>query len=103
MDAVFDSVSVVTTFKDELAKHGVIFCSMSEALREHGDLVKQYLGSVVPQGDNYYAALNAAVFSDGSFVSVLAGVRSNIRLAAVNTSSTAICCIQLSSPRKQVG
>ena len=68
VDAVFDSVSVVTTFKDTLRKSGVIFCSISEALREHPDLVKKYLGSVVPQGDNYYAALNAAVFSDGSFV-----------------------------------
>src|SRR4029078_11817557 len=67
---VFDSVSVVTTFKDELAKAGVIFCSMSEAVREHPDLVKKYLGSVVPQGDNFYAALNSAVFSDGSFVYV---------------------------------
>ena len=68
IDAVFDSVSVVTTFKAELAKAGVIFCSISEALREHPELVKKYLGSVVPQGDNFYAALNAAVFSDGSFV-----------------------------------
>ncbi|MCB1473883.1 MAG: Fe-S cluster assembly protein SufB, partial [Rhodobiaceae bacterium] len=68
IDAVFDSVSVVTTFKDELAKHGIIFCSISEALREHPELVKQYLGSVVPVSDNYYATLNSAVFSDGSFV-----------------------------------
>ncbi|HRO50458.1 MAG TPA: Fe-S cluster assembly protein SufB, partial [Hyphomicrobium sp.] len=70
VDAVFDSVSVVTTFKEELAKAGVIFCSMSEAVREHPELVKKYLGTVVPQGDNYYAALNSAVFSDGSFVYV---------------------------------
>ena len=70
VDAVFDSVSVVTTFKDELAKAGVIFCSISEAVREHPELVKKYLGSVVPQSDNYYAALNAAVYSDGSFVYV---------------------------------
>jgi Fe-S cluster assembly protein SufB len=81
VDAVFDSVSVVTTFKDELAKHGVIFCSISEALREHPELVKQYLGSVVPQGDNYYAALNAAVFSDGSFVYVPPGVRCPMELS----------------------
>jgi Fe-S cluster assembly protein SufB len=81
VDAVFDSVSVVTTFKDELAKAGVIFCSISEALREHPVLVKQYLGSVVPQGDNYYAALNAAVFSDGSFVYVPPGVRCPMELS----------------------
>src|SRR5918994_1114096 len=70
VDAVFDSVSVVTTFKAELAKAGVIFCSISEAVREHPELVKKYLGSVVPQGDNFYAALNSAVFTDGSFVYV---------------------------------
>ncbi|MEP6827689.1 MAG: Fe-S cluster assembly protein SufB [Aestuariivirga sp.] len=81
VDAVFDSVSVVTTFKDELAKAGVIFCSISEALREHPALVKQYLGSVVPQGDNFYAALNAAVFSDGSFVYVPPGVRCPMELS----------------------
>ncbi len=81
VDAVFDSVSVVTTFKDELAKAGVIFCSISEALREHPELVKKYLGSVVPQGDNYYAALNAAVFSDGSFVYVPPGVRCPMELS----------------------
>ena len=67
------SVSVVTTFKAELAKAGVIFCSISEALREHPELVRKYLGSVVPQGDNFYAALNSAVFSDGSFVYVPRG------------------------------
>ncbi|HEY5363222.1 MAG TPA: Fe-S cluster assembly protein SufB, partial [Aestuariivirga sp.] len=81
VDAVFDSVSVVTTFKDELAKAGVIFCSISEALREHPELVKKYLGSVVPQGDNFYAALNAAVFSDGSFVYVPPGVRCPMELS----------------------
>jgi len=81
VDAVFDSVSVVTTFKDELAKAGVIFCSISEALREHPELVKKYLGSVVPQGDNYYAALNSAVFSDGSFVYVPEGVRCPMELS----------------------
>ena len=68
VDAVFDSVSVHTTFKDKLAAAGVIFCSFSEAVREHPDLMRKYLGSVVPQADNYYAALNSAVFSDGSFV-----------------------------------
>ena len=81
VDAVFDSVSVVTTFKDELAKAGVIFCSISEALREHPDLVQKYLGSVVPQSDNYYAALNSAVFSDGSFVYVPEGVRCPMELS----------------------
>ncbi|AHB49442.1 cysteine desulfarase [Hyphomicrobium nitrativorans NL23] len=81
VDAVFDSVSVVTTFKEELAKAGVIFCSMSEAVREHPELVKKYLGSVVPQGDNFYAALNSAVFSDGSFVYVPEGVRCPMELS----------------------
>ncbi len=81
VDAVFDSVSVVTTFKAELAKAGVIFCSISEALREHPDLVKKYLFSVVPQTDNYYAALNSAVFSDGSFVYVPPGVRCPMELS----------------------
>ena len=74
-------VSVVTTFKDELAKAGVIFCSISEALREHPELVKKYLGSVVPQGDNFYAALNAAVFSDGSFVYVPPNTRCPMELS----------------------
>ncbi|MEM9092748.1 MAG: Fe-S cluster assembly protein SufB [Cyanobacteria bacterium P01_F01_bin.53] len=68
VDAVFDSVSVATTFKKDLAKHGVIFCSISEAVQEYPELVEKYLGSVVPIGDNYFAALNSAVFSDGSFV-----------------------------------
>ena len=81
VDAVFDSVSVVTTFKEELAKAGVIFCSISEALREHPDLVRKYLGSVVPQSDNYYAALNSAVFSDGSFVYIPEGVRCPMELS----------------------
>ena len=81
VDAVFDSVSVVTTFKDELKKAGVIFCSISEAVREHPELVKKYLGSVVPQSDNFYAALNSAVFSDGSFVYVPEGVRCPMELS----------------------
>jgi Fe-S cluster assembly protein SufB len=81
VDAVFDSVSVATTFKKELAKAGVIFCSISEALREHPELVKKYLGSVVPQSDNYYAALNSAVFSDGSFVYIPPGVRCPMELS----------------------
>ncbi|CAM5767448.1 Fe-S cluster assembly protein SufB [Labrys miyagiensis] len=81
VDAVFDSVSVVTTFKDELAKAGVIFCSISEALREHPDLVKKYLGTVVPVTDNFFATLNSAVFSDGSFVYVPPGVRCPMELS----------------------
>jgi len=81
VDAVFDSVSVVTTFKAELAKAGVIFCPMSEAVREHPELVKQYLGSVVPTSDNFFATLNSAVFSDGSFVYVPPGVRCPMELS----------------------
>jgi len=81
VDAVFDSVSVVTTFKAELRKAGVIFCSISEALQEHPELVRKYLGSVVPQSDNFYAALNAAVFSDGSFVYIPEGVRCPMELS----------------------
>jgi Fe-S cluster assembly protein SufB len=81
VDAVFDSVSVATTFRDKLAKLGVIFCSFSEAVREHPELVKQYLGSVVPHTDNFFAALNAAVFSDGSFVFVPKGVRCPMELS----------------------
>ena len=81
VDAVFDSVSVVTTFKDELKKAGVIFCSMSEAIREYPDLVRKYLGSVVPTTDNFFATLNAAVFSDGSFVYVPPGVRCPMELS----------------------
>ena len=81
VDAVFDSVSVVTTFKEELAKAGVIFCSMSEAVREHPGLVRQYLGTVVPVTDNYFATLNSAVFSDGSFVYVPPGVRCPMELS----------------------
>ena len=81
VDAVFDSVSVVTTFKKELAEAGVIFCSMSEAIREHPELVKKYLGSVVPTSDNYFACLNSAVFSDGSFVYVPPGVRCPMELS----------------------
>ncbi len=81
IDAVFDSVSVATTFRESLAKVGVIFCSMSEAVREHPELVRRFLGSVVPAGDNYYAALNSAVFSDGSFVFVPRGVRCPMELS----------------------
>ncbi|XYK80902.1 MAG: Fe-S cluster assembly protein SufB [Labrenzia sp.] len=81
VDAVFDSVSVVTTFKEELKKAGVIFCSISEAMREYPDLVKKYIGSVVPVTDNYYATLNSAVFSDGSFVYIPEGVRCPMELS----------------------
>ncbi len=81
VDAVFDSVSVVTTFKEELKKAGVIFMSISEAIREYPELIKQYLGSVVPTTDNYYATLNAAVFTDGSFVFVPKGVRCPMELS----------------------
>jgi len=75
VDAVFDSVSVATTYKEKLRKHGVIFCSFSEAVLEHPELIKKYLGSVVPANDNYFAALNSAVFTDGSFVFIPKGVR----------------------------
>ncbi len=81
VDAVFDSVSVLTTFKKELAEAGVIFCSMSEAIREHGELVRAYLGSVVPVSDNFFACLNSAVFSVGSFVYVPPGVRCPMELS----------------------
>jgi Fe-S cluster assembly protein SufB len=81
VDAVFDSVSVATTFRDELAKHGIIFCSFSEAAKEHPELVKKYLGTVVPHTDNYFAALNSAVFTDGSFVYIPEGVRCPMELS----------------------
>jgi Fe-S cluster assembly protein SufB len=81
VDAVFDSVSVATTFKDKLAELGIIFCSFSEAVQKHPDLVRQYLGSVVPYSDNFYAALNAAVFSDGSFCYIPKGVRCPMELS----------------------
>ena len=81
VDAVFDSVSIATTFKAELAKAGVIFCSFSEAVQKHPDLVRRYLGSVVPPTDNFYATLNSAVFSDGSFVYVPPGVRCPMELS----------------------
>ncbi len=91
VDAVIDSVSVKTTYKETLAEKGIIFCSISEAIQEYPDLVKKYLGSVVPHGDNYFAALNAAVFSDGSFVYIPKGVRcpmelsTYFRINAINT------------------
>ena len=91
VDAVFDSVSVATTFKETLAEHGVIFMPFSEAVREHPELVRKYLGSVVPPGDNFHAALNSAVFSDGSFVYVPKGVRCPMELSTyfrINAAST---------------
>lgn len=81
VDAVFDSVSVATTFRDKLAESGVIFCSISEAIQEHPELVKKYIGSVVPRGDNYFAALNSAVFTDGSFVYIPKSVRCPMELS----------------------
>ncbi|MEZ4547647.1 MAG: Fe-S cluster assembly protein SufB [Thermodesulfobacteriota bacterium] len=91
VDAVFDSVSVITTFKEKLAEAGVIFCSISEAVREHPELVKKYLGFVVPRTDNFYAALNSAVFTDGSFVYVPKGVRCPMELSTyfrINAENT---------------
>ncbi len=81
VDAVFDSVSVATTFRERLAKDGIVFCSMSEAARDHGELVRKYLGSVVPYSDNFFATLNSAVFSDGSFVYIPKGVRCPMELS----------------------
>jgi Fe-S cluster assembly protein SufB len=91
VDAVFDSVSVATTFKEELKKHGVIFLPISEAIQEHPELVRKYLGSVVPQNDNFFAALNSAVFTDGSFVYVPKGVKCPLELSTyfrINALST---------------
>ena len=81
VDTVFDSISVATTFKGKLAALGIIFCSFSEAVQEHPELVKKYLGSVVPYSDNFFAALNAAVFSDGSFCYIPQGVRCPMELS----------------------
>ncbi len=91
MDAVFDSVSVATTFRETLKKAGVIFCPISEAVRDHPELVQQYLGSVVPVSDNFFAALNSAVFTDGSFVYIPKGVRCPMELSTyfrINARST---------------
>ncbi|HCI09594.1 MAG TPA: Fe-S cluster assembly protein SufB, partial [Alcanivorax sp.] len=91
VDAVFDSVSVGTTFKAKLAEAGVIFCSISEAVHEHPELVKKYLGSVVPKGDNFFAGLNSAVFTDGSFVYIPKGVRCPMELSTyfrINEANT---------------
>ncbi|HEX7725584.1 MAG TPA: Fe-S cluster assembly protein SufB, partial [Rhizomicrobium sp.] len=91
VDAVFDSVSVATTFKDKLNEAGVIFCAISEAIRDHSELVKKYLGSVVPVSDNFFATLNSAVFSDGTFVYVPKGVRCPMELSTyfrINANNT---------------
>ncbi|RST66954.1 Fe-S cluster assembly protein SufB [Candidatus Aquarickettsia rohweri] len=91
VDAVFDSVSVATTYKDELQKHGVIFCSISEAIREHPELVKKYFGSVVPHSDNYFVGLNSAVFSDGTFVYIPKNTKCPMELSTyfrINESKT---------------
>jgi Fe-S cluster assembly protein SufB len=91
VDAVFDSVSVATTYKEKLKKAGVIFCSFTEAVAEYPELIQKYLGSVVPVGDNYYAALNSAVFSDGSFVFIPKGVRCPMELSTyfrINTQDS---------------
>jgi Fe-S cluster assembly protein SufB len=91
VDVIFDSVSIATTFKEKLAEHGVIFCSISEAIKEHPDLLRKYLGSVVPVADNYYSALNAAVFSDGSFVYIPKGVTCPMELSTyfrINTGDS---------------
>src|SRR5204862_1608064 len=91
VDAIFDSVSVATTFRGKLAKEGVIFCSFSEAVHDHPELIKKYLGSVVPYTDNYFAALNSAVFSDGSFAYIPKGVRCPMELSTyfrINAAST---------------
>ena len=91
MDAVFDSVSVATTFKETLAEHGVIFCPISEAVKNHPELVQKYMGSVVPTADNYFAALNSAVFTDGSFVFIPKGVRCPMELSTyfrINAANT---------------
>jgi len=91
VDAVFDSVSVKTTFSETLEKHGIIFCSFSEAVQNHPDLIKKYMGSVVPSADNYFAALNSAVFSDGSFCYIPKGVRCPIELSTyfrINAANT---------------
>ena len=91
VDAVFDSVSVATTFKEELTKQGIIFCPMSEAIQNHPELVKKYLGSVIPTTDHYFATLNSAVFTDGSFVYIPEGVRCPMELSTyfrINATET---------------
>src|SRR5438552_6180407 len=91
VDAVFDSVSVATTFRETLARQGIIFCAISEAIREHPELVREYIGSVVPHNDNFFAALNSAVFTDGSFAYIPKALRCPLELSTyfrINASST---------------
>ncbi|MCF8142033.1 MAG: Fe-S cluster assembly protein SufB, partial [Cyanobium usitatum Tobar12.5m-G36] len=91
VDAVFDSVSIATTYREKLAEHGVVFCSISEAVKEYPGLVEKYLGTVVPSNDNYFAALNSAVFSDGSFVFIPKGVACPMELSTyfrINSADT---------------
>lgn len=91
VDAVFDSVSIKTTFQETLAEHGIIFCSMSEAIKEHPDLIKKYLGSVVPYNDNFFTSLNSALFSDGSFCYIPKGVKAPMELSTyfrINAANT---------------
>ena len=91
VDAVFDSVSIATTYKEKLAEHGVVFCSFSEAVKEHPALIERYLGTVVPSNDNYFSALNSAVFSDGSFVFIPKGVECPMELSTyfrINSGDT---------------
>ena len=91
VDAVFDSVSIATTYREKLAEHGVVFCSISEAIKDYPELIERYLGSVVPSNDNYFAALNSAVFSDGSFVFIPKGVECPMELSTyfrINSGDT---------------
>ena len=102
VDAIFDSVSVATTFKDTLTEKGVIFCSISEAIQKHPDLVKKYIGSVIPITDHYFATLNSAVFTDGSFVYIPEGVRCPMELSTYfrifSSAGTSFCYKIINSP-----
>ena len=106
VDAVFDSVSIATTYKEKLAEHGVVFCSISEAVKDYPELIERYLGTVVPSNDNYFAALNSAVFSDGSFVFIPKGVECPMELSTyfrINSGDTGqfertLICLLYTSP-----
>ena len=98
VDIVMDSVSVATTFRETLAKDGIIFCSISEAIKDYPDLVKKYIGKVIPKTDNYYAALNSAVFSDGSFCYIPKGVRCPMELSTYFRINQAGTCLLYTSP-----
>src|SRR5678809_1416130 len=99
VDAIFDSVSVGTTMREELAKHGIVFCSFGEAVQTHPEIVEKYLGTVVPHSDNFYAALNAAVFSDGSFAYVPKGVKCPMELSTYFRINLSL--IHISEPTRQ--